>query len=303
MDEPRVTRGTLPSNHDGNDPYDTGIDAQHHLELIEPRGEIETPADLADEVVRQLQAVLKYVPESKQFFGWDGQRFEPDVDHLLIHAISAVGNSGHNRISLKKLRQKRFIEECLWSLRHDPSVRRSIADFDTNAYELNTPNGIINLRTGKRSPHHDPSLVTKLTTTSPREERCDRFHQFLDEITGGDKSLQDYLQVMLGACLSGSPEAHWMAFLHGPTRSGKSVMVELLAHIMGSYAHTTDGSLFRKNSNDAELTQSYMRLWVNGSSYGEVDHGHFDDIMIKQLTGGLTSRHGRYIRTWSFPAP
>ena len=163
MDEPRVTRGALPSNHNGNDPYDTGIDAQHHLELIEPRGEIETPADLADEVVRQLQAVLKYVPESKQLFGWDGRRFESDVDHLLIHAISAVGNSGHNRISLKKLRQKRFIEECLWNLRHDPSVRRSIADFDTNAYELNTPNGIINLKTGKRSPHHEPSLVTKLT--------------------------------------------------------------------------------------------------------------------------------------------
>ena len=36
-------KGALPSNHDGNDPYDTGIDAQHHLELIEPRGEIGNP--------------------------------------------------------------------------------------------------------------------------------------------------------------------------------------------------------------------------------------------------------------------
>ena len=86
--------------------------------------------------------------------------------------------------------------------------------------------------------HRQPSLVTKLTTTSPKEERCDRFHQFLDEVTDGDVGLQEFLQVMFGACLSGAPEAHWMAFILGPTRSGKSVIVELLAHIMGSYAHT-----------------------------------------------------------------
>jgi len=303
VDEPRVTRGALPFNHDGNDPYDTGINAQHYLALIEPRGEIETPADLADEVVRQLQAVLKYVPEAKQFFGWDGQRFEPAVEHLLIHAISTVGNIGQNRISLKKLRQKRFIEDCLWNLRNDPSVRRSISDFDTNAYELNTPNGIINLKTGRRSPHHDPSLVTKITTISPRDERCERFHQFLSEITGGDKGLQDYLQVMLGACLSDSPEAHWMAFLHGPTRSGKSVMVELLAHIMGSYAHTTDGSLFRKNSNDADANPKlYALMGKRLVIASEVDHGHFDDIMIKQLTGDshITTR-ALYQNVVTFP--
>ena len=303
MDEPRVTRGALPSNHNGNDPYDTGINAQHYLSLIEPTGEIETSADLADEVVQQTSEILKYVPELDTFVGWNGKIFEADILCMLRHQIRMLGSSGHNRTSLKKLKQRKFIDDAIWHLKDNPKIRASINVFDANAHELNTPNGIINLTTGKRSPHHEPSLVTKVTTTSPREERCERFHKFLDEITGGDRSLQDYLQVMLGACLSGSPETYWMAFIHGPTRPGKSVIIELLAHIMGSYAHTTDGSLFRKNSNDADANPKlYALMGKRLVIASEVDHGHFDDIMIKQLTGdaNITTR-ALYQNVVTFP--
>ena len=145
--------------------------------------------------------------------------------------------------------------------------------------------------------------MRKLTTTSPKEERCDRFHQFLDEVTDGDVGLQEFLQVMFGACLSGAPEAHWMAFILGPTRSGKSVILELLAHIMGSYAHTTDGSLFRKNSNDADANPKlYALMGTRLVIASEVDDGHFDGIMLKQLTGDshITTR-ALYQNVVTFP--
>jgi len=286
MDEPRVTRGTLPANQGGNDPYDTGVNAEHYLSLIEPRGDVETPSDLADEIVEQIFQVLRYVPESDTFVGWNGRKFEPNVLHILRFNIRMLGKNAHNRVSLKKLKGVKFINDSVSLLKDDPRIRTSSSDFDANAYELNTPNGIINLRTGKLSPHHGPRLVTKLTRCSPREERCERFHQFLEEITGSDEELQEYLQVILGACLSGSPEAHWMAFIYGPTRSGKSVMVELIAHILGDYAHRDDGKLFRKNSNDADANPKLAALMGKRLVIAsEVDHGHFDDIMIKQLTG------------------
>jgi len=303
MDGPRVTRGYLPANDSGNDLYDTGIGVEAFLSLEEPSIEIESPADLADEIVQQLSEVLKFVPETNEFLGWNGRIFVSDVQSHLRYSIRLLGSLDHNRSSLKKLRGRKFIEDVIWHLRDHPKIRRSSKTFDSETYKLNTPEGIVDLRTGQLSRHEKPSLVTKLTTTSPVEERCKRFHQFLDEVTGGDECLQEYLQVMFGACLSGAPEAHWMAFIHGPTRSGKSVLVELLAHIMGSYAHTTDGSLFRKNGNDADANPKLFALMGTRLVIAsEVDDGHFDSIMIKQLTGDshITTR-ALYQNVVTFP--
>lgn len=299
----RVTRGYLPADDSGNDLYDTGIGVEAFLSLVEPSTEIESPADLTDEIVLQLSDVIKFVPETKEFLGWNGQIFVSDVQSNLNHSISLLGSLGHNRSSLKQLRKRKFIEDAIWHLRNHPKIRRSSKTFDAEAYKLNTPKGIIDLHTGQLSRHQQPSLVTKLTTVSPVEQRCELFHQFLDEVTAGDQCLQDYLQVMFGACLSGAPETHWMTFIHGPTRSGKSLIVELLAHVMGSYAHTTDGSLFRKNSNDADANPKLHALMGTRLVIAsEVDDGHFDSIMIKQLTGDshITTR-ALYQNVVTFP--
>ena len=303
MNGPRVTRAYLPANDSGNDLYDTGIGVEAFLSLEEPTSEIESPADLADEIVRQRSEVLKFVPETNEFLGWNGQIFVSDVESQVRHNICLLGSLGSNRSSLKKLRGRKFIEDVIWHLRNHPKIRRSLKSFDSEPHELNTPVGIIDLRTGQLSRHQKPSLVTKLTTSSPIEEHCDRFHQFLNEVTAGEKRLQEYLQVMLGACLSASPDNQWMTFIHGPTRSGKSVMVELIAHIMGSYAHATDGSLFRKNGNDADANPKvYALMGKRLVIASEVDFGHFDDIMIKQLTGdeNITTR-ALYQNVVTFP--
>lgn len=303
MGGPRVTRGYLPANNSGNDLYDTGIGIEAFLALEEPTGEIETPADMADEVARQLSEVLKFVPEANGFVGWNGQVFVSDVEPHLRHTICLLGTLGHNRSSLKKLRGRKFIEDVIWHLRNHPKIRQSSKTFDSEAYRLNTPEGIIDLKTGRSSRHQKPSLVTKMTTVSPSEDQCDVFHSFLDGVTGGNKELQNYLQVLFGACLSGSPATSWMAFLVGQTRSGKSVMIELLAYIMGSYAHTTDGSLFRKSNFEADANPKlYAMMGKRLGIASEVDTGHFDDVMIKQITGDshITTR-ALYQNVVTFP--
>ena len=80
-------------------------------------------------------------------------------------------------------------------------------------------------------------------------------------------------------------------------------MVELLAHIMGSYAHITDGSsLLRKNGNDADANPKLFALMGAPCTASEVDDGHFDSIMIKQLTGDshITTR-ALYQNVVTFP--
>ena len=83
----RVTRGYLPANDSGNDLYDTGIGVEAFLSLAEPSTEIESPADLTDEIVRQLSDVIKFVPETNEFLGWNGQIFVSDVESHLRHSI------------------------------------------------------------------------------------------------------------------------------------------------------------------------------------------------------------------------
>ena len=160
MDGPRVTRGYLPANDSGNDLYDTGIGVEAFLSLEEPSIEIESPADLADEIVQQLYEVLKFVPETNEFLGWNGQIFVSDVQSHLRYSIRLLGSLDHNRSSLKKLRGRKFIEDVIWHLRDHPKIRRSSKTFDSETYKLNTPEGIVDLRTGQLSRHEKPSLVT-----------------------------------------------------------------------------------------------------------------------------------------------
>lgn len=91
MSEQSISYGVMPANAAGNDLYDTGISVEHYLALEEPSREIELAADLADEVALQLSAVLKFVPETQMFVGWNGRGYEANVEHHLRQSIRKAG--------------------------------------------------------------------------------------------------------------------------------------------------------------------------------------------------------------------
>ena len=76
------------------------------------------------------------------------------------------------------------------------------------------PGGVVDLKTGRMRPHERADRMTKITTATPGGD-CPTWRQFLDEVTGGDKELQAYLQRMVGYALTGSTQEHALFFLYG----------------------------------------------------------------------------------------
>src|SRR5258708_423453 len=88
---------------------------------------------------------------------------------------------------------QRGIAACVKVAQADPDFQISVAVLDTNAYELNTPSGIVDLTTGDLKPHNRESWHTKLTGAGyDRKGKCPKWIAFLNTTFQSDQELIDY---------------------------------------------------------------------------------------------------------------
>ena len=105
-----------------------------------------------------------------------------------------------------------------------PRIAATPDELDADPYQLNTPDGIINLRTGVPFAHDPAARNTKLTGVGydPGAD-CPLWKEFLATTFGGDQQLIDYVQGIVGYAAIGEVIRHILPFLHGAGDNGKTV--------------------------------------------------------------------------------
>jgi len=126
--------------------------------------------------------------------------------------------------------------------RSDRHHARRAEDFDADPWSLNTPAGVVDLRTGETRKHRRDDLHTKVTAVAPGGP-CPRWLRFLLQISQGDKALVRYLQRFIGYTLTGSTREHVFVFLRGPGGNGKGVLMSTVAAVLGDYARSLVGEI------------------------------------------------------------
>jgi putative DNA primase/helicase len=111
----------------------------------------------------------------------------------------------------------------------------TVGQWDADPWLLNTPAGIIDLRTGETRARRPDDYVTKVTAVTPDGD-CPLWKRFLAKVTNGDAELQSFLQRMAGYALTGSTREHALFFAHGTGGNGKGVFLNTLTAVMGGYA-------------------------------------------------------------------
>lgn len=153
----------------------------------------------------------------------------------------------------------------------------------------------VNLYTGEQRAPRPEDYTTKATAVSPGGD-CPLWHAFLDRVTDGDVSLQDYLQRVCGYCLTGLTREHVLFFLFGTGANGKSVFVNTVAGMMGDYAVVAGMETFLSSRGERHPTELAMlrgaRLVV--ATETEADR-RWSEAKLKALTGGdrITARFMR----------
>lgn len=178
----------------------------------------------------------------------------------------------------------------------DRRLAAAIDQWDADPRLLNTPGGVIDLRTGTARPHDPLDFMTKITAVAPWRSPTPTFDAFFDRVTGRDRDLQAYLKRMSGYCLTGLTSEHALFFIYGLGGNGKSVFIDTLSGILGDYHTTAPMETFTATTNERHPTELAGLRGARMVTAVETEDGHrWAESKIKSLTGG-DKISARYMR-------
>ncbi len=245
-------------------------------------------SDLSEIAEGQLFAentsgVLLWNP-SLDWLVWDGCRFAPDNSKARLLAQKFTGKqhraaqadvqqaAGAAAQDLENAelaaREKKakalltFVTRCRSTngLNHlmteaAPHLACKLDDLDADPFALNTPAGIVDLRTGVLHPSDPAAFCTKVTAVGACDDGAELWRGFLDTICCGDAGLVDYLQTVAGMAALGQVFTETLLLATGDGGNGKSTFFNTLARVLGDYATSVRPALLLTGNanNGAEL--------------------------------------------------
>lgn len=171
----------------------------------------------------------------------------------------------------------------------EPGIPITPSEFDADPWILNCQNGILCLKTGRLLPHDRGRLCSKLAPVAfDPKAKSPLWMAFLERAMEGDSELIEYLQRVVGYCLTGrtSEECFWLAF--GSGRNGKGVFTETLLALLGDYARQSDPQTFlTRDHGDTKARDDLADLvGIRFTPASEIRLGRTLDVaLLKSLTG------------------
>ncbi len=194
---------------------------------------------------------------------------------------------------LSRSRSHRGKEGFIAEARHLEGVPVLPSEMDRAGNAFNVRNCLISLKTGKTAEHDKKYMISKLApVTYDENAKCPRWDRFIEEITCGDKSLQLYLQRMIGYCMTAYTKEQCMFFLYGNGSNGKSVFVDTIAYMLGEYAASCQPEtvMMRDRNNTARGDLARLKGARMVVTSEPNDGCRLDEGIVKQMTGGTENK-------------
>ena len=252
---------------------------------------------------------LRYNPERGRWLHWTGNVWEwqPGNDgaarELAKNVIRGIDARGDDtaRAWKKKSLSASSITNMLTQAQTDARVVVFADQLDANGWELNTPGGIIDLRTATLLPPNPESLHTKMTACAPDfDGTSDKWEGFLDDTFPGDQELRDYVQRMIGYSAVGIVREHVLPMAIGDGGNGKGVTMETSIAVLGDYATTAPAGFLMKSNFQTHSTDLARLHGARMVVCDEAEPGaRWDEAKLKALVGG-SSITARFMRQDNF---
>ena len=296
-----------PEGWDAADAIAEGFDVATFL-AHGPRLQMHDVADVDDPVVSSDESVWgtedalalaftrryhrdwRYVAAWGRWLVWDGQRWRTEDTLAATDLIRSVCRQTAVRADNPKVAAKLASSGTVSGVeRLARSDRRHAAttdEWDADPWLLNTPGGVVDLKSGRKRPNERGDRMTKITTATPNGD-CPQWSAFLSDVTGGDADLQAYLQRMVGYCLTGVTSAHALFFLYGTGANGKSVFANVISTILGDYAATASMDTFVETRGERHPTDLAGLRGARFVTAIETEQGRrLNESKVKAITGG-----------------
>lgn len=259
----------------------------------------------AHRMIDRFGTIIRYSYNRKKWLFWDGKCWRID-DVGEIKKLADLICEDVKRDALMEQDEKTQSDMLKWASRtassknkesmvkeaqHLEDIPVSPDALDSYPDFLNCQNGIINLRNGELLPHDSSFLMSKIAyseydTTGKKPER---WLAFMDEVTAGDKGLQDYIQKCVGYSLTGSTREQCAYFLYGMGNNGKSTFLDTINDLLGGYAANAQPEtiMMRKFGDGGALSDIARLKSARFVTAEEPTEGvRLNEGLLKQLTGG-----------------
>ena len=142
-----------------------------------------------------------------------------------------------------------------------------LSECDANPDEMNTPAGIVNLKSGQIRANDPAAYCTHITAAEPGKGNAGMWDSFLNTVTQGDESIKSFLQMTAGMSLFGTVYHEGIMIAYGGGRNGKSTFYNALGAVLGDYAGNVDAQTIISgygNVGAALATMRGKRLVISG---------------------------------------
>lgn len=234
--------------------------------------------DMLAEAQKENRQALGELAEAQAQFDESGDQDSAKVlDKAKEKSKSAKAYLKHANTLRNASRLKSVVDLAI------PTLVIPVEKLDASPNEINTPNGIVDLLTGKTRPHDRTSYCSKMMACAPGDKGRYMWETFLDTITEGDDSLKGFLQMVAGMAMYGTVYHEGIIMAYGGGRNGKSTFFNALNNVFGDYGGSIDVKVLttdRGNKGASLATLRGKRLVVTG----ELEEGQrLSTSILKQI--------------------
>lgn len=247
---------------------------------------------------------IKYSYTRKKWLYWTGKIWQTDntgeikkLADEIINDIKKEAFAERDEDKQQKLLQwasrtasSKGKEAMVKETQHIEGIPVLMEELDCYNDYLNCQNGIVNLRTGELLPHDSNFMMSNISyaeyDTSGKQPEM--WLSFLNDVTNGDKELQEYLQKCVGYSLTGSVREQCAFFLYGLGNNGKSTFLDTISDLLGNYASNVQPDTIMMKKNDSGANSDIARLKGKRfvTSEEPTEGVRLNEGLVKQLTGG-----------------
>jgi putative DNA primase/helicase len=248
-----------------------------------------TDCDLADLMAKRHSGDLRYVAAWSKWCRYDGKVWKTEATNLarnLAKALCHKAASGRTDAEARRIASAKTVAGVQTLAASDRRIAATVDQWDADPWLLNTPAGVVDLRTGDMRAHRPDDHMSKIAAAGPGGS-CPQWLSFLNRTFGGDEQLVAYMRRVAGYGLTGLTQEQAMFFGHGTGGNGKSVLLDTLAGIVGDYHTTAPIETFTMAAGDRHPTELAMLRGARLVTAIETEEGRrWAESRIKSLTGG-----------------
>lgn len=262
--------------------------------------EFNSESEVANKFCGRTYENLRFVKKWNDWVRFNGKVWVKDETeesrdqmHQLCREISFGLDGGRSA----KIESDKMVRSATALAASDRRIAATTDQWDADPLILNTPAGVIDLRTGEIRPARPEDYMLMITNVAPDAD-CPHpeWDGFLKTISGDDEEWIAYIQRMSGYFLTGMTDEHALFFAYGTGANGKGTIFKVLSEILGVYHKTSPVEMFlvskfEKHSEELARLQGARLVTASETHQGR----SWDEAKIKTLSGGdkITARFMR----------